>query len=107
MRAQKPANPSDAEVTAISCEISSGARACYPTQRCAGSFVEHGWGRHRRERATPLLGSAATLFVFGVVVRVGEVGMRIVRMRREFGFGIVRLMLITLAAVASGAPSLV
>lgn len=33
--------------------------------------------------------------------------MRIVRMRREFGSGIARLMLITLAAVASGAPSLV
>jgi len=45
--------------------------------------------------------------VFGVAVRVGEVGMRIVRMRREFGTGIVRLMLMTLAAAASGVPSLV
>jgi hypothetical protein len=33
--------------------------------------------------------------------------MRIVRMRREFGTGIARLMLITLAAAASGVPSLV
>ena len=32
--------------------------------------------------------------------------MRIVRMRREFGTRIVRLMLVTLAAVASGVPSL-
>ena len=51
-------------------------------------------------------GERCRTIVFGVVVRVGEVGMRIVRMRRESGTRIVRLMLVTLAAVASGAPSL-
>jgi len=39
-------------------------------------------------------------------VRVGEVGMRIVRMRRESRLSIVRLVLMTLAAVASGVSSL-
>jgi hypothetical protein len=45
--------------------------------------------------------------LFGVAVRVREVGMRIVRKRRERGGGIARMMLITLAAVAGGIPSLV
>jgi hypothetical protein len=45
--------------------------------------------------------------LFGVAVRVREVGMRCVRKERERGVGIVRLMLVTLAAMASGVPSFV